>query len=978
MGGSSKKQKIGNRYYYGFVLVPLRQMDSILELVMSEKTIWQGNLGAGRISVTDKADVFGGDEREGGFLGDIDVQSGAIDQPINDYYEGASESLVSALRGCVSLVFRQPYIGANTARLPSIKTKHVNIKGIHRGWNIETAVINPVTKVSGAYFFIVMDMGNLPSISAFGMQKNALITFVEAMRGNTNSIRIVCNQAGGSSAIEILDCNDSDYDEILNFIETRERTAINLSVNQINLSTADAFFNQTEISGLAFIGTILTSIGKAGPDTVSNINKHIIILSAQVPTSGHISDAKEVIAGLKPVSVTCISLENISGEYASATALGDLDNTSSGTVYQAHSSIEVAAVLKNLFLTWADMNPAHIIRCLWTDPMRGGTVDETEIGDSFEIEAARYLAEGLGLSPKFRGIDQANSDRTDIERHVDAMSYRSNRTGKIELVSVRDNYDVGDLIVLDSSIVKDWSGLSRPRKSEIPNQLTVTYTRRDGEQGSVTRTNTAGVRRQGRVIKASTVNYPSCTTEALAIQLCLRDLRSICTDALSGTLPLQYLPPDIEPGSVVLLNEPRLNIKNVIARVSETRIGQHDDSTAWITVFEDNFSSTQFIDIPETVDVDRRAPLSVLHRLVTEASYFQGVFSIGQAIIDDELSEEPDLGRIIATGAKANNYQLEARLATSIGEGWTDHGVVDFEPYGVLLSELTANPTENEFLVEFNETLTEISAGDLARIDGEIIRIDDLDDLGDGTVKVTCGRGCLDGPPSFHLSGRAFVISSAVSALNQDFIAGQSIDVKMLSRTGSASQSLSEVETDTVILNSRAIRPYPVGQFQIGNSYESPVSGSSSLDATWVHRDRTLQTTPAVDDHLAPSIGPEAGVFYTPFIRYMGVKSDVFSEGNVFGDPDVFIDETSIKYELSLDGVLSPPDALSYTFDITEPDVFSEGDVFGYSDVFKGAFNLTIGQVRIGVRTTRGEYDNLQEPYVSFSPLAPPTLLISQ
>jgi hypothetical protein len=69
---------------------------------------------------------------------------------------------------------------------------------------------------------------------------------------------------------------------------------------------------------------------------------------------------------------------------------------------------------------------------------------------------------------------------------------------------------------------------------------------------------------------------------------------------------------------------------------------------------------------------------------------------------------------------------------------------------------------------------------------------------------------------------------------------------------------------DSVTFASRAIRPYPVGDFQIDGGY-SDGRTISDVTATWAHRDRLQQTLPTPEDHTDGDIGPEAGTTYTFF-----------------------------------------------------------------------------------------------------------------
>lgn len=990
--GRKKSQKVGNRYFYGFALVICRQMDALLKIQMNDKDIWTGRQGQGQLDIA-KPNAFGGDEREGGFSGLIDVQLGANDQPVNDYLLRQTGGLTSALRGVVSMIFRRPYVSANTARLPSLKVLVTNVDGVHRGWQVATSRIDPQSLIDKNAFYICLDGDRSGNVTSFANHVAAVAAFVRSLKGNgwTNSFYVFFAQWSGNETTQRLHISsDAEYESLAVWIESRTRDNINSWVNNINLSAASAFYAAHDGSRLSFIQAILSKLKKEDQETKGRRLILVANSSGLRDDTIYINPFNAALAGLGNPEVICIGgVTNTTGGYIDQR--GDLlflnNQVDVSTVDDIPwmapvvgggsptPSTDAVAHYTKGFLDWVDMNPAHIIRALWTDPMRGGTVSDADIGDSFAEAAALFYEEGFGLSAKFRGLDEADTDRKEVERHVDAVSYRSNRTGKIELVPIRDDYDVNNLVVLDSSIVMDWSGLSRPRPSEVPNQVTVTYTKRNGEIGSVTRTNVAGVRRLGRVVKAAPIAYPFVTTEELAVRLALRDLRTITSAVLAGTIPLRYLPAELEVGSVCLINEPSLNYNNIVMRLGETRIGKADDATAFVTISEDKFVQTQAIELVQTTAVDPSLPVSMLFRLVTEASYYQLVAQQSQEVLDLELVDEPDGGRLIATGAKANSYQLEATLATSTGGDWVDQGLVDFEPYGVLVNNLSPDPTETTFLVYENDSVDEISAGDLARLGTEVIRIDDLVDQLDGTILVSVGRGCLDGPPVEHLAGAAFIVSSVVEPLEESFIAGQSIDVKMLSRTGSGALSLSDAVTDTVTFASRAYRPYNVGKLQAGGSYFPTGIFTGSVSVTWAHRDRTFQTTPDVADYTAASIGPEAGTSYVPIRQIYTQWADVFALSDLFAVADIFEDPTPVSAQ-EYTALVANETTYAFSAD-DDSDVFAPpnaADIFDQTDLFLNAFTSNLSRLGLAIRTERDGYENLITPTVKVKPLLPVSL----
>ena len=856
MGGGSKKSKVGSKYEMGFHLIPCRQADALLALRANDEPLWEGRQGQGSIAIN-KPDAFGGTEREGGFSGVIDVELGGNNQTINDYLSSVFGPLVSAHRGVVGLVYRRPYISANTARMPSISHKMLNIEGIHRGWNPDKIIVNSEATFLNSDIYIALDMTSSNSSATIFTLVRSTVGLLNAMRGKPNSVKLVTFSSNIIDSIERIDCSDQDYDDLIAFVEALDVSGTLFGGNWTNaVSEASAFFDASENferdfdrgfagSGLSFSG------GEA-----SEIRRKVIIYIVD-GDQGDPTAAKAIIDGIGGVETFLFT------SAGAITTGASLDTTPSDGIpfISGDGSSALINSLSNSFTKWADLNPSHIIRCLLTDPMRGGTVPESEIGDSFFIEAQNYIDEGFGISVKFRGVDQVIADRREIERHTDSISFKSTKTGKWEHKRIRDNFTVVELNTLDSSIVTDWSGLSRPELSEIPNQLTVTFTKREnGKKGSVTRTNPAGVRRQGRVIKAEPADYPFITKEDLAIKVCLRDLRSVSKRLWSGTIPLTYLPPDIEVGDRVILNEPLLRINNIVVVISEIRHGGSADARAWITVSEDKYSTPEVILPSEFGEVTTTNALPVQYRVVTETPYYLGVVLSGQNEIDDDLLNEPDLGRLLLTGGAPTGAHIDFTGGVDSGDGLQDVGVFDFEPHGVLVTEV---PNEADFTVITitpNATLADIVSGDLAYLGDEIIRIDNL--VENGTlIDVTVGRGCLDTVPQNHNVDDFFVMITDADPLTDDFLANQSVNVRLISRTGKNQLSISNAPEDNVIFNSRAIRPYPPGQFQVNGSYEQ-FNNYDNIVLTWAHRDRTFQTTPNVEDHTFSNIGPEIGVTY--------------------------------------------------------------------------------------------------------------------
>lgn len=874
MGGNSRKQTIGHRYYVGLHMVLCRQADALLEILMAAKEAWRGNLPGGR-STFNRPNLFGGDEREGGISGSFDLMLGGNAQPVNDYLASVLGPLASAYRGVVSLVMRRPYIGANTARLPTMKFKMLNIKGIHRGWYPEKAVIGEqVANNAGTVLYVAMDHSASMTPTQWNGVKAMTKTFLLSLFGSNVSVRVQPFGAVDDYGPIIFSTTNypvfADYETfIADSIDTLDQnsTAGNADWG-LAFNGADAYFNTAiaNNTGANFASGALVDQSSAlaglNPESQVDAIRPIAVLLAHSPASApSVTVAQGILAAVPGVEVFTYRIDSAD---TSQTAL--LDNTVTDGLPTISSSDNLAllALTSGSLVGWADMNPAHIIRCLWTDPMRGGIATDAEIGDSFTDAADLFYAERLGLSPRFNGTGSVEADRLDVERHADCISYRSRLTGKIEIKPIRNDYNPIDLPVLDSSIVLEWSGLEREIASETPNQLTVIYTKREnGDPASVTRTNIAGVRRSGRVIPAEPVEYPACTTEALATRLCLRDLSVQVRPLLSGQLTLSYFPPDLDIGEPFILNEPKLKIDNVVVRIVEVQEGNGRDNSVTVKITEDRYAlpATDAVGPGSTppgaeVQIAQLSPL----RVVQEAPYYLAVLDQGQQAIDDALAAEPDLGLLLATGTKATLAHRDITVAIDDGAGYQDGGQAEFVSAVLTVSALTSAGNDTVVTVQSTSALVGVTANSLALIGDEIVRIDAMAASGPN-VDITIGRGCLDTVPQAHPASSSLVFLQNADPRDTQYLTGETLLVKLLTNLTAQRLSLFEAPEDTVTFASRAIRPYPPGNLRINGSLDQDQFVADAV-LTWSHRDRTLQTTPIPEDHTATSIGPEAGTTY--------------------------------------------------------------------------------------------------------------------
>jgi len=113
VGGISKKVTVGYKYYLGMHMILCHgPVDTVTRIEVDGKTAWSGNATGGAISVN-APDLFGGESREGGVSGTVDIDMGGPLQGRNAYLQGRLGADIPAYRGVLGAIFNQVYVGLN-------------------------------------------------------------------------------------------------------------------------------------------------------------------------------------------------------------------------------------------------------------------------------------------------------------------------------------------------------------------------------------------------------------------------------------------------------------------------------------------------------------------------------------------------------------------------------------------------------------------------------------------------------------------------------------------------------------------------------------------------------------------------------------------------------------------------------------------------------------------------------------------------
>lgn len=981
MGKGGKEVTIGHQYFIGqHVVLCQYPIDGVMALKFKDREAWRGFAMDARINVS-KPDIFGGKYKEGGVSGYVDVLGGGPEQGVNDYLNQQLDGLVPAFRGVVSLVFRQFYWGNNPTKWQAYELQAQNVFSTFQGWLPALAPINPdLSSSNGAIYIAIDDSGSMGTGSRLSTMKDGVKSFLRTLPFNSNTaVRLVRFAATVKGAVEYLEWDEASLANAEAFLDTfSPNTGTDFAEAA---ASAPGFFDRVDSANdpdrgraNSFRSALTNAFASLGLSTNPEpVSRSVVFITDGEPTSG-LQTAINTLASIDRLQTFGVNIE------LSDTSATDQLSDFPVPVITDGDVLSLGAALGARLSGSCDLNPAHILRHVLLSPASGGSGDESEIDGSFAVAARQFAREGMGFSFFRKNSGDADAFRKKVERHANARCFRDRATGKWSIKLIRQDFNVGDLFVFDDSLIMDWvSPPVAPEQSELPNQVTLEYTRRDtGAATSVTLTNPAAVLARALAGRGGIVNhkavYEGVTFDELANKICERELQAKTTPITTGSIRVKYAPIDLNVGSAFVINEPELQIDSMVCRVIELEETDGKDNSIVIRWAEDVFlqdlEQASFA-VGDAVERPDQRPVASDLRFVEELPYFEVVKLLGEEEAALVFESDPDAGYWGATCAQPNPQHFSAEVTRFEATDFVTIGSTSFMPVWSLGSTLSAAADDTEIVVELTGQEDQIEIGELVQIGSELIRVDAIV-ASETTATFTVGRGCLDTVPQQHLPG------ARMYAWQEDFVTdtvryldGETVSVKVLPMTGLDTLGLLDAAQDDVLMASRAARPYAVGQFQVGGSYLLAGVVSGVLGGSWAHRDRLFQTTAFVEDHAADSIGPEPEVFYTPFYRFYSERAEWFAASDFFAQSDVFYDP-DVYREAEFDADVGQ--ALLVDFSADNFDFFSPTDVFAADDWFRFDWGLDLAYLGFGVRTYRGVLDPLasyQSPVIGALPAQP-------
>lgn len=857
MGGSSKKQTVGYKYYMAlhFALC-YGPVDRLRRILVGDRVSWVGNVTDNDSVSINKPKLFGGEKREGGVQGTAAIMMGGAAQTLTTFVTSRLPSPAPAFRGILGVFFD----GLISANNPYVKPWAFEVERIEKGWHdgaawyVEKAAID--IDIPNSEFF-AESFGSLDEYTVTS-GNGALFTAGSSPYGGS----VVAASQTSATPARIRRTLSLDFDAVsLSFYfrvtasNSDDACIVAIQDGVLNRlifnPRREAAFDALRRPTISFGGAAV-AMGSAALTVGTWYLLTVDWDSALDDVEAVITDAA---SGAEIATYTGASSVFLSGA-DSVTFDIDSGGTTCATEY---AELRIAG----LYVP-RSMNGAHIIYQCLTDPQWAMGYPTSSVGESFESAADVLHAEGFGLCLLWNQQEEIGAFVRTVLDHVGGILYTDPQTGKFELTLLRADYDPDDLDVFDETNIVSLDGFQRVAYADTKNEITVVH--RDvvsNKDVPITVHNLANIQAQGAVV-GETKQYPGLPTAALAARVAQRDLMAASTPLAKASMTVNREGWNLRPGSVFKLNWPKLGLSAVVMRVLAIDSGTLRDGTITADIAEDVFglpTNSYVVQEPSGWVAPDTQPALIELQQVVEIPYRTLVSETGPA--DLALLDE-DAAFFCAVAVAPNSTAIGLDVYSRVGAAdFLQNGTGVFVPTGTLQASLslTATSVVLDDAVDLDDvevdSLAIIGTGRLA----EWVKVEAVDE---GTQTITIARGVLDTVPQLHAAGTRIYFDDASAAPDEvERATGETVDFKLATLSTGGDLEFGLAVTVTAVAAQRQFRPYPPGKVQVGG-VDYPTVVTAPFTVTWAHRDRLQQTAYIVEQGEA-SIGPEVGTTYNAY-----------------------------------------------------------------------------------------------------------------
>ena len=933
--GLGKKPIIGYFYYMGTHQVICRgPVDEIKEIKFADKLAWSGSVTTSQEILINQPELFGGQEREGGVYGNVDILMGDSAQTTNSYLASKLGAIIPAFRGVVSVVFKSFYFAAMSPyfKAPSFLVKRIPSKD----WLPLIADID----------------GSCNPIHAL----LELLTHPDWGMGYSQSN---CDMVSFAACAQVLYNEGFGLSFALSSVDDYEKTIEMLMTHINGMFFVDPYTGK-------FTVRLLRNDYQDDLETLLLLDEsNSEIESFQRPNYSEV--VNEITVTYRPLGSfkdETVTMQNIAAIQNQGSVVSQTIN------YPAISSSTLAATVASRDLRQRSTPLAKLKIKVNRDAWNSDIGDVVRLNwDAFGIELLVFrilkidygnLTEGVivieaiedifGLSVSSYYENQPSGWVDEASDPEPLVNYQVVEAPYWDIVQTLGEAEANSLD-LDIAFLMAWSSQQ-------------TYYAILFELWTPTGTTTN--------VTPATKRYPLYDVYS---QSALGTTGTTITVSLN-TFDFYWLR---EGSQIRIINGTTVNtltivtITNVLITVA-SRTGDSFPSGSYLDLGYDSFSNP--LQLNDQLTSGATAILSWTEPAGGTSGY---IVVNGHYVIEQEIVK---VTAFVPTVSITLARAQQGSVAVNHPEG-SFLRIVSIDPVVVtdqyeiradsaLCTTATVNVAYGKGSVNIIPSnlkgqLSSIVLGSYAVWDDEIIRIDAV-----SYNLIVVGRGCLDTIPQEHSAGSLIQFVEDYKAISDyQYLNGEDVDCKLLTRSSTKLLALADAPVVTTTMIGRKDLPYPPAKFRM-NGYKYPEKIVAGLSLSWASRNRLLQTSTTIIDESESSVSPETGTTYN--LKIYGETNTLLKDVTQAGLTYTFSDEVAISDLWSVDPTLvekfdqDAESALSgWVSTTTLANSFIHGRVFlhdgtqyvGQKQLMSAGPSITVTHQAIITSTASGDWEEI-------------------
>lgn len=458
-------------------------------------------------------------------------------------------------------------------------------------------------------------------------------------------------------------------------------------------------------------------------------------------------------------------------------------------------------------------NPAHMILEAHTQKHAGRQPRSTVHMPSLTAAADWFYARGFGLCTVRNPKEESPREFIRRIEKVSGCSFsQSLADGLWHLDIANGEYDLDALpIITDDDVLKFKE--TATVSDNVVNSVSVKYFDPERKESVIT----PPVRAMGLVAQFGeihqTFEYPEIPIGRIAIEVATRELLARITPTRAFELDTRPTVYALRRNQYVRLQLPRRGIADMVCLIGDIpSTGKLKSGAFQLTLAQDIYSLPSTVYTEVELGEDPRPP-STPAKITAQTAFEAPYIDVVAAMPASDFSALPkDAGYLVGAAVNPGRMRDFTMTVAPSGGAYAIAGDGEFSP-SCTAADAVAPGLRVGIGFSAGVQMAGVAVGDLALWDTELVRVDAID-LDAGTLDL--GRGCADTLPHPHAKdSRMYFYQHTAAYDSTQHIAGETLDVKLL--TNSFSQRLDPAAATAmhVTFNERIARPYPPADFKL-------------------------------------------------------------------------------------------------------------------------------------------------------------------